>query len=456
MKRLANIGFALSLAITLVAGCGRGDGADTPSGAAPAAIAAPNAVRVPIDDAPIKGDRAALVTLVAFSDYECPFCIRGNATVEQLQKLYGNKLRVVARQNPLPFHTHAEPAARAAVAAFAQGKFWEMHARLFANSRALDDESLSQIAAEIGLDVNRFNADRASEATRSAIERDRALGASLGVRGTPAYFINGKRLEGARPLDDFKAVIDEEIKAATVLVKSGVRPEDVYDHLMKSAAEPKATAAKPGAGAAEPVNAGEGDCGGGDHGECNCDGKGNAMPTPGSGPIEDVTAGAAPMKGPASAKVTVVVFSDFECPFCNKEEATLRELEKQYPGKLRFAFRNQPLPFHSHARLAAKAALAAGDQGKFWEYHDALFAHQDALDREALERYAADLGLDVARFRAALDDTALDAAIRVDTDEASRLHVEGTPTSFVNGRRIMGAQPLSVFRDVVDKALASP
>lgn len=170
--------------------------------------------------------------------------------------------------------------------------------------------------------------------------------------------------------------------------------------------------------------------------------------------VETVALGASPSRGDANAPVTVVVFSDFQCPFCSRAESTVRELEAAYPGKVRFVFKNQPLPFHEHARLAAKAALAAGEQGKFWEYHDVLFTHQRELDRASLERYAEDLGLDLRRFRAALDDSRLDVAVEADVTEAHRLEVKGTPAFFINGRGLQGAQPLAAFRAKVDQALA--
>jgi protein-disulfide isomerase len=243
-------------------------------------------------------------------------------------------------------------------------------------------------------------------------------------------------------------IIDEEIRKAEALVARGVRPADVYDTLMKDAVTPKAvTADKASAKSAPGAQAGNCEEGG----NCNCD----EAKAPASDQIEDVSTGAAPVRGPANAKVTIVIFSDFQCPFCSKVEGTLRAIEEQYRGKVRFAFRNNPLPFHEHARLAAKAALAAGEQGRFWEYHDTLFAHQDALTRPALERYAADLGLDLPRFRSALDEGVLDAALEADADDAGRLHIQGTPTFFVNGRRIIGAQPLEVFREAVDKALTA-
>ena len=184
-----------------------------------------------------------------------------------------------------------------------------------------------------------------------------------------------------------------------------------------------------------------------------CDGK---ETVPDSAKVETIALGSAPTRGAENAPVTIVVFSDFECSFCAKSEATVREVEAAYPGKVRFVFKNAPLPMHPHARLAAKAALAASEQGRFWEYHDALFAQQDALDRAALERTAQKLGLDLARFRAALDGSQLDAVIDADLAEAKRVDVKGTPAFFVNGRNLQGAQPLAAFRAKVDQALLKP
>ena len=132
---------------------------------------------------------------------------------------------------------------------------------------------------------------------------------------------------------------------------------------------------------------------------------------------------------------------------------TRREVEHVY-RKVKIAFRHRPLPMHDHARIAAKASLAAEAQGRFWEYHDVLIAHRDALDRASLEGYAATVGLDARRFARDLDDPRLEARVSADEKQAARLHVEGTPTAFVNGRRITGAQPLAVYRAAVERALA--
>jgi protein-disulfide isomerase len=146
-----------------------------------------------------------------------------------------------------------------------------------------------------------------------------------------------------------------------------------------------------------------------------------------------------------------VLFSDYECPFCARAEPIVRSLEQAHPGDVRVVFKNMPLPMHAHASLAAKAALAAGEQGKYWEYHDVLFAHQSALDRASLERYAADIGLDARRFARDLDDARLEARLEADVADADALGIKGTPTLFVNGRRIVGAQPLATLEGAAAK-----
>ena len=459
MKRTTSFAIVASLCLALAGGCGRAPDDDhaTPSGA-PAGAAGATVYRVPVEGAPAIGDARAAVTLVAFSDYECPFCGRADALVAQLRKAYGPRLRTVMRQHPLPIHAHARAAALAALAADEQGKFWPMHDRLFASARSLDEESLARLAREAGLDVARWQ--RARPGAAAALARDEALAETLGVRATPTFFVNGRRIEGAQSIDLFQQTIDEELAKADALTARGVRPEDVYPTLMKDAVEkgPPAPAPAPkgpqvaALAAKGPAPAAEEPGCGAPGGDCGC--KGDHVEEADPGVVEDVPVGTAPVKGPDGAAVTIVVFSDFECPFCAHSEVTLRTLADQYGGKVRVAWKNHPLPMHPGARLAAKAALAAGDQGKFWEYHDALFSHQDALDQASLERYAKDLGLDVPRFLRVMADGGTEAAIARDEAEATRLGVTGTPSFFVNGRKIIGAQPLARFQSEMERALA--
>ena len=168
--------------------------------------------------------------------------------------------------------------------------------------------------------------------------------------------------------------------------------------------------------------------------------------------MERVDVGRAPIRGAASAPVTVVAFFDYECPYCARGERMLAELERRYPN-VRIAFKQRPLPFHEHAALAARAALAADEQGRFAELHAKLFASQSALDRASLERYATELGLDLGRFREALDSPRVAARIDDDRTQADELGVAGTPTFFVNGRRVVGAQPLEEVAPLVEASL---
>jgi protein-disulfide isomerase len=170
-------------------------------------------------------------------------------------------------------------------------------------------------------------------------------------------------------------------------------------------------------------------------------------------PIAATPRAEAPSQGPRDAKVTVEVWSDFQCPFCARGAERLAELRQKYGERLRIVFRHQPLPFHDKARLAAAAAMAAHAQGRFWEYHDGLFAQQRALDRASLEALAQTLGLDLPRFRHALDTGAHEAYLDAEVREAQRRGVTGTPTFFVNGTPLVGAQPLDAFVQHIDAAL---
>lgn len=156
------------------------------------------------------GGANAPVTMIEFSDYECPFCKKADVTVQEVMKTYGDKVRLVHRDFPLPFHAHALPAAEAARCAEAQGKFWEYHSKLFA-SQDLSTEKLQALATEVGLDRTKFDECVAKQQFKDGIDKDIAAGTEAGVTGTPAFFINGRMLSGAQPIEKFKEIIDEEL-----------------------------------------------------------------------------------------------------------------------------------------------------------------------------------------------------------------------------------------------------
>jgi len=168
-------------------------------------------------DDPIYGSADAPVVIVEFSDFQCPYCSRVNPTMEQVKTTYGDKVAIVFRDFPLPMHKEAPKAGEAAQCANDQGKFWEYHDKLFANQRALADENLKSYAADLGLDAAAFDSCLDSGKYTAEVEADKKAGAAVGVAGTPAFFINGQFLNGARPFESFKELIDSELKAKGLL-----------------------------------------------------------------------------------------------------------------------------------------------------------------------------------------------------------------------------------------------
>lgn len=173
-------------------------------------------------------------------------------------------------------------------------------------------------------------------------------------------------------------------------------------------------------------------------------------------PVFDVKVGNAPFKGADDAKVTIVEYSDFQCPFCSKGATLVSELEKKYGKKIKIVFKNFPLPFHNQAKGAAEAALCAREQDQkyFWKMHDAMFLDQSKLDRDNLIQTAKKVGLKDASFTQCLDGKKYTAQVEADMAEGQELGVKSTPTFFVNGQLIAGAQGIEVFSEIIDEALA--
>ncbi len=166
-----------------------------------------------------------------------------------------------------------------------------------------------------------------------------------------------------------------------------------------------------------------------------------------------IAQGSAPAFGPADAKVTIVEFSDFECPFCSRAANVTQKVKEKYGDKVRFVFRQFPLSFHKNAHTAAEAALAAHSQGKFWEFHDKLFANQQKLDRASLEGYAKDVGLNLATFKKSLDSKENAATVDAEQKMGEEVAVQGTPTMFLNGARVSDPTNFDALSQQIDKAL---
>jgi protein-disulfide isomerase len=376
--------------------------------------------KVPVaDDDPVKGPADALVTIIEFSDFQCPFCSRVNPTIQKVLDEYKNDVRVVWKDNALPFHNRAKPAAYLARFAYEkQGNkgFWATHDALFEGQKNLEDAGLQEIAKKVGLNWDQANAAIQSGKYADKIDESMDLASEFEARGTPHFFINGRRLSGAQPYEKFKELIDLQLASAKAVMAKGVSRDKVFRELMKTAKAPP-----------EPEK--------------------KVVPAP----TKDN-----PFLGPENAKVVIQEFSDFECPFCSRVNPTIEQIMKEYPKDVKIVWRNMPLPFHPDAPLAAEAAheafVQAGNKG-FWKYHEKLFANQKALKRPELEKYAEELGLDMARFKAALDNRTHKPLIEKDMEVAKQAGVSGTPAFTVNGYFVSGAQPFPAFNKVIKLAL---
>jgi protein-disulfide isomerase len=396
--------------------------------AAPRPPPPPAAVKVPLrPDDPLKGPAVAKLTVVEFSDFQCPFCSRVNPTLKQLEEAFPGQIRFAWKHQPLSFHPNAMPAAIASEAAREQGKFWAFHDLAFANQANLSAASYEAWAGQIGADVARFKKAVGAQSGKARVDADMQLGNQVGAGATPTLFLNCRRLVGAQPLETFKAVAEEELKKADALLARGLALDaGFYDRVCDENVKAMPAAAE----------------------------LPRPQPTP-AGPMDVPLRGDEPARGAAKAQVTIVEFSDFQCPFCSRVVPTMKQIEQEYGSRVRIVWKHQPIPsLHPEAMPAALAAEAARQQGRFWEMHDKLFDNQRALGASAYEGFARELGLDLARFRTAMLDPRTRERVQADQDVAVRVGATGTPTFFVNGERVVGAMPYDTFKAAVDRALA--
>jgi protein-disulfide isomerase len=376
--------------------------------------------KIPVKGAPAIGPADALVTIVEFFDYQCSYCRRAESTMNELMARYPKDVRVVLRQNPLPFHARALPAANFALEARAQkgdAAFLSANRRLFEGK--LEDSDLLALGKELKLDEKRVKNAIANNTHAAEIEADMDLASDFKASGTPHFFVNGLRISGAQPLENFVTVVETQLKVANALVAAGTSRATVYDEIMKHAQDPDAPERK-------------------------------ELPAPSADN---------PSRGPLNAPIVIHEFADFQCSYCQKVEKTLAELEKAYPNKLRFVWHDYPLPFHEHAPAAAIVAREAraqkGDAG-FWKMHDLLFGSDTPLNEEVLTQAAASLRLDAARVSAARADGRFERVLASDKALAEGAGIRGTPAFVINGYYLSGAQPLKAFKRIIRYALAHP
>jgi protein-disulfide isomerase len=384
---------------------------------------------------PMWGKRDAPVTIVEFSDFQCPYCSRVEPTLDQVRQAYGpDKVRIVWKSNPLPFHQNAKPAAEAAQGTFVlagNDAFWKFHDTAFKNQGSLNEESYEKWAQEAGVkDMAAYKAGLSSHKWADKVDKDLNDGKTDGVQGTPSFFVNGIFINGAQPFDNFKKTIDQELQKAAKIAASTPKNR-IYIELSK---ENKKT---------QPA-------------------KDDDAEKADDTTVFKVPVGNSATLGSPNALVTIIEFSDFQCPFCGRVEPTLKSIRDKYGDKVRLVWKNEPLPFHPAAEPAAEAALEVraekGDKG-FWDVHDKFFADQKILmngsapNIDAIVKTASETGASSEKIKKAISDHLHKKDIDADQDLGEDLQANGTPHFFVNGRRLVGAQPEEKFEKIIDEEI---
>lgn len=399
----------------------------------------PTAVELTPSTVPVLGDENAPITIVEFSDYQCPFCrrhVEQTMPILMQEMIDTGRVRYEFKDFPLDnIHPEARKAGEAARCAADQDMYWEMHDLIFFNQEAWGGQGVegatavfSQLATELGLEMDSFDACLTSGQYASAVEADLNEGLSLGITGTPTFFIGGYGISGAQPFDLFEMVV-EAIETDTLEAVF----REAYDAQVEALRAQRAAQAQQ----APP-----------------------APPRP-SEPVDVPTEGF-PTIGNPDAPITIIEYTDFQCPYCGRYvEQTFPLVKENYidTGLVRYVFKDFPLSFHLEAESAALAARCANDQEAFMEMHDLLFARQgewsgqNNID-EILAGYAQELGLDMALFDDCYSSGRYNEAIQASLAEGFEIGVTGTPSFLINGNLLVGALPFSTFQQAIESLLA--
>ena len=378
---------------------------------------------------PVRGSDLAVVEIVEVSDFECPYCAKAQGVLKAVMRHYPDKVRQLFLHQPLPFHNQALQSALASVVAQEHGKFWEFADTFFIEQGDLSTLHTRRVAQRHGINAQSMTEGTKRPEIQSFVEKNKQVGIALGVTGTPAFFINGTMIRGAKPLTSFKKIIDIEIAmagqgpktpesaAAYRQKRTKTNNAALHAYLYEGAPAPKAgdLATKPKAG-----------------------------PTPGSDSEPLFKATIRPddpfLGDRAKALVTLVSFVGYQCNYSRKLMDSLTELKARHGDALGLVLKHLPLSIHPLGNEAAVTALCANEQGKFWEFNQALFS-DNQLSPKAVFSKAKTVGLDIERLKACTDAGEVRRTIRQDGVLAQAVGARGTPTTFINGRQIVGAMP---------------
>ncbi len=401
-------------------------------------------VKADFSKAAYKGAKKPLVTIVEFSDFQCPYCSRFEKTIAEVMEKYKEDVRVVFVNFPLHFHKQAMPAAIAAVEFLKQKgpseAYWKFHDKIFANGRAITTENLAKWAGEFGADANKVKEAVTKKTHEAEIRNGMKLGQRFGVRGTPASFVNGRYVSGARPFKMYKPIIEREIAAAKKLIeaKKATR-ENVYD-----------VAIAAGLDKAKYI-------------EQKLPQRPKRRPRPRLDTTKTyrIDVNGLPFIGDPDASVVMAIGFDVQCPYCARIMAILEQLMdgdgkefKGYAKGLKVVLLHYPLPFHKDANLAHQAIQEVFNQKgpkTLYAFLKLLKKDSRKLPRATLEKHAAAVGVDMAKFKAALDKGTHKALLSKTMANARNVGVMGTPAVYINGKSARG-RSLPLFRKLITDA----
>lgn len=395
----------------------------------------PDAVyKVPLDGAPSVGAEHGLVTIVGFLDVGCGYCGKGHEVMRKLLAKHGDKLRIVFRDFPLGSPSSISfKAAEAAYSVYEQkGKkaYWDFQEKVFTSDK-MDEERLIVLAKEAGAEAEHVKKDLKNRVHKEKVKKNIEIGRRFGVEGTPTFFVNGQKIPGFIPLEGFEKIYQAALSQGEALLEKGTARKNVYSKLTEDG-ETKVKYLEKGEKAGGPKK---------------LDPEATFKV-----PIDP----AYPHKGTSDALVTIVVFSDFQCPHSRRLSSSLDMMVKKYPKEVRLVFRNLPLPMHPRAYDAAEASLAVfrlKGVDAFWLFHNKLFQNQDDFSPAALEKLVKEVGVDVEAYRKARVEHTYRPQVRSDLAFAQKLGIEVSPQMFINGKALAGAVSLQKLTDAVEREL---
>ena len=427
---------------------------------------------VPANNAPFLGRATAKVTIVEFSDFQCGYCARAVELAHIVMEEYDEgEVRVVYRNFPIARHSEAAPAARAALAAHEQGRFWEYHDLLFAHQRELSRELMESFATDLGLDMARFQSSWGGDETESALAHDVELFRSLGFNGTPSFVINGRTIVGAS-LADFLSLIDEEIAAVDVLLADGVPLSEVYRRRVEVNRQDADVEEGDGDESTEPSPPNDPDESEGEppfeqpgpEGEGADTAPDDALErlvllnegllsiTPNPDERLVLIPEALRPNRAEEGVVQIEIYADYSSPEYRPLGQALQQLHDDFGDEIQLQFQSFFEPSNETAMLVSAALSAAEQQGSLMDFHRFLIMSEQDVSQENLENLALQADLDLELFRTALEH--IDGPDETPNQEGThQADISVAPTVFVGDYRMVGSIPFEDLRVAVNTAL---